>query len=125
MSIDTVVRAACKAIFGGRFYPSTFMQKDGGLPQFPSGRYTFVGGTSHPDLCGSDDGTTDDARVQIDIAATTHAERGTLLTGVMVAMQGLDPPCTRDEAPILTYDEETRTYRAILFYTFAPSSATT
>jgi len=41
-----VVRAACKAIFGGRFYPSTFMQKDGGLPQFPSGRYTFVGGTS-------------------------------------------------------------------------------
>lgn len=123
MSVDTVTRAACKDIFDGRFYPTTFLQSDGGWPRFPAGRYTIVGGETHSDACGSDDdGSTDDTRVQIDVVGNTHSERKEKVAEVCAAMNDLDPPCLRDGPPIETFDEETRTYRAILFFTFYASS---
>lgn len=122
--IDDLVRATCKDIFGGRFFPTTFMQKDGGLPQFPAGRFTIVGGVTYEDVCGTGpDDSTDDTRVQIDVAASTKAERKTLTAQVIAAMDGLtDPPCSRLGPPIEDYDEPTRTYRAILEFMFYPSS---
>lgn len=119
--INDVVRAACKAIFDGRFYPTTFVQKDAGLPRWPAGRFTIVDAQNAGTVCGTDDETTDDTRVQIDIVADTRAEMVTLTGQVITAMMNLDPPCIR-EGKRETFDVDTRTYRTILEYTFHASS---
>lgn len=124
MTIDTVVRAALKTLCEGRVYPTTFIQKDSGLPQFPAIRYTVIGGESYEDICGTDDGSTDDPRVQIDVVANSHAERKTVVAEVLAAMMDLDPPCARDGTPRDVYDEPTRTYRAVIDFVFSPSSET-
>ncbi len=124
MTIDVVVRTANKAIFNGRFYPDTFLQKDGGLPQWPAGRYVVISGVNEADIGGTDLRDTDNTTVQIDIAANTYAERESLVNQVIAAMQNLDPPCARDNV-INDFDEPTRTYRAILEYTFYASSEIT
>lgn len=119
--INDVVRAACKAIFDGRFYPTTFMQKDGGLPQWPAGRFTIIDAVNEATVCGTDDETTDDTFIQIDIVANTRAEMVTLTGEVIAAMMDLDPPCIR-QGKRETFDVETRTYRTVLEYTFYASS---
>jgi Protein of unknown function (DUF3168) len=119
--IDTVVRAACKSIFNGRFYPDTFLQRDGGLPQWPAGRYTIIDAVNAETVCGTDDQTTDDTRVQIDVVANNYAERETLVEQVIAAMMNLDPPASRVNL-FKTFDEDTRTYRTVLDYIFYPST---
>lgn len=115
---------AISAYVGTRVFPDTFMQKDGGLPQWPSIRYTLISAASSEDVCGTDDESTDDTRVQLDVVATTNRERALLVTAVIAAMQNLDPPASRDNL-IRTFDEPTRTYRAILDFIFYPSSEET
>ncbi len=124
MTIDVVVRTANKAIFNGRFYPDTFLQKDGGLPQWPAGRYVVISAINESDIGGTDLRDTDNTIVQIDVAANTYAERESLVNQVIAAMQNLDPPCTRENV-INEFEGETRTYRALLEYTFYASSAAT
>ncbi len=119
--IDTVVRAACKSIFSGRFYPDTFLQKDGGLPQWPAGRYTVISAENGETVCGTDDQSTDDTRVQIDVVHNTYDGREALVALVIEAMMDLDPPCSR-VGLFKTYDEDTRTYRTVLDYLFYASS---
>lgn len=120
--IESVVASACKGIFDNRFYPNTFKQKDGGLPQWPAGRYTVIDSVPSETICGTDDETTDDVRVQIDVVALTLAECKVKVTAVIAAMQGLDPPCTRDSGPAYGPDEETRTHRARIDFIFYPST---
>lgn len=122
--IDAVVRAACKSIFSGRFYPDTFLQKDGGLPQWPAGRYTIISADNTETVCGTDDQSTDDTRVQIDVVANTYDERETKTSAVIAAMMNLEPPASR-VGLFKTFDEETRTYRTVLDYLFQPSSEET
>jgi hypothetical protein len=122
--IDTVVRGALKTIFSGRLYPSTFIQKDGGLPQWPSGRYTIIDSINEPDVCGTDTTDTDDTRVQLDVVAATRSEMVSIVAQVITAMQGLDPPAIRDGL-FETFDEATRTYRTVLDYRFYASSVVT
>jgi hypothetical protein len=119
--IESVVNSACKAIFDNRFYPNTFVQRDGGLPQWPAGRYQIVSATNAGTVCGTDDETTDDTRVQIDIVAQTYQEMMDKATAVIAAMQNLDPPFVRDNKQV-TFDEPTRTHRTILDFIAYPSS---
>lgn len=120
--IESVVASACKGIFDNRFYPNTFRQKDSGFPAWPAGRYTVIDSVASATVCGTDDETTDDARVQIDVVALTLAECKAKATAVIAALQDTDPPCTRDSGPNYTFDEETRTHRAILDFVFYPST---
>ncbi len=119
--IDAVVRAACKSIFDGRFYPDTFLQKDGGLPRWPAGRYTVISADNAETVCGTDDQSTDDTRIQIDVVDVTYQGREDKVVEVIAAMQDLEPPCSR-VGLLKTYDEPTRTYRTVLDYLFYASS---
>lgn len=120
---SNATRVACRSIFNGRFYPTTFMQQDSGLPQWPAGRFTVIDAVPFEDVCGTDDGETDDTRIQIDIVANTHNERATLEAQVIVAMMGItDPPCVRDIGPRHSFDEPTRTFRSTIDFLFHASS---
>ena len=57
-------------LVSGRCWPVVFPQKP--APTWPAIRYTPVGGTVTPDVCGGGDGTLDDVRVQIDCVAETY-----------------------------------------------------
>ncbi len=127
--IDSVVKSALQtadllAVVGTRVYPSTFKQKDGGLPQWPAMRYTVIDAVSAPTVCGTDDESTDDTRVQVDIVETTMREVSDILPLVIASMQATDPPCYRDGIR-KTFDDETRTHRAIVDFVFAPSTEET
>mgnify|MGYP002133484995 FL=1 len=123
--IAAVVNSACKAIFANRFYPTTFAQKDGGLPRWPAGRYTIIDAVASPTVCGTDDESTDDVRVQIDVVAETLASCMSLTADVVAALQDTDPPCVRDSGPRYTFDEETRTHRSVTDFVFYQSSEST
>lgn len=120
--IESVVASACKGLFDDRFYPNTFNQKDGGLPRWPAGRYTVIDSVASPTVCGTDDESTDDTRVQIDVVASTLAECKDLVTSVIAALAMSDPPCVRDSGPNYLFDKETRTHRAVIDFVFHPSS---
>lgn len=106
---------------GTRVFPTTFKQKDGGLPAWPSIMYWIVSAIPPEDVCGTGDGSTDDTRVQIEIVANTDRERTLIVTAVRAAMQDLDPPASLDTY-LEDYNDQTRTYRAIMDYIFYPSS---
>lgn len=121
MTIGAVVFEALRALVENRCYPNTFMQKDAGLPRWPAIRYTIISATNAETVCGTDDQSTDDTRVQLDVVAATDRDLETLVAQVVTAMMDLDPPATRDGFN-KTFDEETRTHRAILDYVFYPST---
>lgn len=116
MSVSTEIFTALQSAVSGRCYPDTFMQPDGNLPVWPAIRYSVVGGETHADICGTGDGSTDTVRVQIDIVGATHASRETVLAAVRTAMQALPTPATLQSSPRNEYENETKTYRAILDY---------
>jgi hypothetical protein len=124
--IESVVKSALQtealiALVGTRVYPTTFQQKDGGLPQWPALRYTMVDAVSSVTIDGTDDESTDDSRVQVDIVANTLREVNEILPLVIASMQATDPPCYRDGLR-KTFDDETRTHRAIVDFIFTPST---
>lgn len=115
MTVSTDIFNTLQALVSGRCYPDTFAQPSGNLPDWPAIRYTLIGGDTHPDICGTGDGSADTPLVQIDIVTATHAERETLRSQVRAAMAALvNPPCTLQGAPRNEYESDTKTYRASL-----------
>lgn len=110
-------------LVGGRCYPVMFPQEP--LPTWPAIRYTPVGGTVWPDVCGSGDGAEDDARVQIDSVAETFVGARLLAQQVRTALKTFDPPAVADGPAVFEFDAETRTFRAIQDFTIYPSSTVT
>jgi hypothetical protein len=119
--ISAVVFTALRSLVNDRVYPSTFAQPDGNLPSWPAIRYTITAADPHAEICGTDVGETDDARVQIDVVAKSYGAMVTLRDQVMAALQTVTPPAVRDGS-FETYDTETKTHRAVLEYSFYPSS---
>jgi hypothetical protein len=119
--ISGVLYTALRGLVSDRVYPSTFLQPDGNLPVWPAIRYTFIDYTPAIEICGTDDGATDDARVQIDIVAKSYGAMVALRTQVTTALMNVDPPAVRERG-FETYDTETRTHRAVLEFAFYPSS---
>ena len=116
MTISTDIFDALNGFVGGRCFPDTFAQPDGGLPTWPAIRYQVIGGDVHADICGTGDGAEDTLLIQIDLVASTHAARETLIAQVRGAMAALTTPTTLDGSPRNEVDAETKTYRSSLDY---------
>jgi hypothetical protein len=124
--IHAVVKAALQtpaivALVGDRVYPTTFVQKDGGLPRWPAMRYQVIDAVNAATICGTDDQSTDDTRVQVDIVADTMRECYDIVPLVIASMQSTVPPSSRDMVRD-TFDEQTRTHRVIVDFVFNASS---
>lgn len=119
--ISGVVFDALKMLVSNRCYPNTFPQEPE-VPVWPAIRFTIIGETPYPDLCGTDDGSTDDARVQVDCVAKTYGAAKSLRDSVVAAMMVTDPPCVRDGA-FEAFDPETKTHRVTVDFIFTPSSS--
>ncbi len=121
--IEGVVFTALRSLVSDRCYPNTFEQPpDGRLPTWPAIRYTVISTDPTPDICGTDNVSTDDTRLQLDLVAKTHGAALTLRDQVINAMMGLDPPATRQPGGFTDYDEVTKTYRITMDYQFSASS---
>lgn len=130
--ISGVVFTALRGLVNDRCYPIEFPQElitppstvSGGTPYptWPAIRYQQISGDNVPTICGTDTEDTDDTSVQVDVVARTHGAMRALVTQVIAALQVTDPPCVRDFF-FEDYDEETKTYRGILRFTFYASSA--
>ncbi len=122
---------ATVATLGSRIYEGTFPQPAGVPPSYPAARFTFVGNTPYPALCGDSDIDADDVRVQIDICvadaagtAALHTLRRAVIAAManMVLQSGETPlPSTRD-TDLYEFDAETKTHRQILDFLLFPSS---
>jgi hypothetical protein len=121
MMISAVVFTALRGLVADRVYPATFIQPDGSLPSWPAIRYATVDAVADVTICGNDLGETDDEHVQIDIAAKSFGAMIALRDQVYAALQNVEPPATRERSQ-WTVDTRTKTYRAIIEYTFHPSS---
>jgi hypothetical protein len=130
--ISGVIYSTLQGLVGGRCYPNQFPQEIisppasasvGGLPYptWPAIRYQQIGTSNAPDICGTGTEDTDDSTFQLDVVARTHGAMRALVTQVITAMQMTTPLCTRDFF-LEEYDEETKTHRGILRYTFYASS---
>lgn len=124
--IDATVRAALKDIFSGNVYANVFPQLSNGQinSKLPAARFQIVSATNAGTVCGTGDRSTDDTRIQVDVVAGDWDALSPLVDDVIAAMQATDPPCTRDNY-FTTFDEPTRTHRAVLDFIFTPSSAVT
>jgi hypothetical protein len=111
---------ALAPLVAGRCWPVVFPQSP--LPTWPAIRYTPVGGTVHPDVCGSGDGAEDDVRVQIDCVAETFAAAVSLNTAIRAAMMAFTPKAVADGPPLYEFDPELKVHRAIQDFTLYPSS---
>lgn len=131
--ISGVVFTALRGLVNDRCYPNEFPQElinppkssTGGsnpnYPTWPAIRYYQLSALNAPCILGTGDEDTDDTTIQIDIVARTYGAMRSLVTQVIAALQDTDPPCTRDFV-FEDYDEETKTHRGILRYTFYASS---
>jgi hypothetical protein len=123
VSVSSVLYAALGPLVSNRCYPNEFPQKDGHLPDWPAIRYTIVTEDAPASQCGTNDESTDDTGVQLDLVAGTYAAMRSLKVATLAALDATDPPCHRTGGAEL-YDAETKTHRAVLFYTFQASSPT-
>lgn len=125
-SVETMVFTTLRSLVSDRCYPVTFPQQAGvALPvwtQGPAIRFTIISQANEPTIEGTDDESTDDTRVQIDIVAMNYALVQGMRALVIAAMQNTDPPSTREEGGFVTFDEPTRTYRASLDFFVSASS---
>lgn len=102
-------------------YPETFPEPPR-VPVWPAIRYQEVSIDPTQDVCGTDDGSTDDTFMQIEYAAKTKGAAKLLRAQGRAALMAVtDPPCLRGNGST-DYDPVTDTYRAIDDYTFHPSS---
>lgn len=118
--IEGVVYELQAPLVEGRCYASTFLQ-NGDLPRWPAIRYTVVNSENEETICGTDDVSTDDVRVQVDYVAKSHGAMITLRDAGIAAMMTHDPPPARTGG-FQTYDEETKTHRAMVEFVFQQSS---
>lgn len=119
--ISATIHTALGPLVSGRVFPNTFWQGDR-LPTWPAIKYRITGQETNPDLCGTAGVDIDDTDVQIDIAAQTYGALVTLRDQVITALQTVDPPCVRGEG-FEDRDPELKVHRAVLLYTFHPSSS--
>lgn len=124
--IDAIVRAAINSVFDGRVYANTFPQTEAGtgLSRLPAARFQIISAVNAGTVCGTDDRSTDDTRVQIDVVAGDWDSLMTKVDETIAAFIDSDPPCTRENY-FTTFDVETRTHRASIDFVFYPSSAVT
>ena len=116
--IEGTIFTTLNGLVGGRCFPSRFPQEPE-LPTWPAIRYTTANDAVE-DLCGTVGADVDDVRVQIDVVAKTHGGMLTLRDQVIAALRGVQ--CARQPGGFQTFDDETRTHRAVLFYLFQQSS---
>ena len=129
--ISGVIFSALRGLVSDRCYPNMFPQElieppstvPAGIPYptWPAIRYQQVNANNDPTICGTDTEDTDDTTYQIDVVARTHGAMRVLCTQVIAALQVTTPPCTRDFF-LEDYDEETKTHRGILRFTFYAST---
>lgn len=118
--ISAVVFTALKNLVSNRVYPNTFPQAPA-VQTWPAIRYVIISEQPIPDVCGTDDGSTDDTRVQVDAVALTYGAAVALRDQIITAMQGLAPPAVR-ESGFEEYDSETKTHRCVIDFLFCASS---
>lgn len=122
--IEATVFTTLRGLVNDRCYPARFPQNEKGeiTTIWPAIRYTVVTAFNDADICGTDTVDTDDTEIQVDGVAKTHGAMIALRDQIIAAMQTTSPPCVRTNR-FETFDPETRTYRAVLSFTFHPSSS--
>lgn len=121
MSPGTVIVALLSPLVSSRVYASTFPQEPE-EPTWPAIRFTVVSVSPVVDQCSSADTDTDDTRVQIDVVSRDYDEMVSLKASVIAAMATSTPGAQREPGGFETFDAETKTHRAVLDFTFQPSS---
>lgn len=114
MTVEADLFTALKGLVGNRCYPNAFPLTPP-APVWPAIRYTFVAETPAIALCGDSGEADADARVQLDLAATTYAGVRTLRASVLAALAAFDPPAVL-QGSFGQYDAETKTHREVLDY---------
>lgn len=122
MNPGAVVVSLLSSLVSGRVYASTFPQEPE-EPTWPAIRFTVVGVSPVVDQCSSADTDTDDTRVQIDVVSRDYDEMVSLKASVIAAMATSTPAAQREPGGFETFDADTKTHRAVLDFTFQPSSA--
>lgn len=119
MNVGDVLKATLGSLVGNRVHALTFPQDR--APVWPAIRFSIVADTPFADQCGSEDEATDDVRVQLDVVALAYDDMKTLKSAVIAAMANTTPGCER-VGGFETFDDETKTNRAVVEYVFHPSS---
>ena len=122
--ISELLYQLLRGFVADRCYPVQFPQPSGNSPPvWPAIRYTIISAEPAASLCGTNDGTSDDVTVRIDVVAATYAAMQTLRDLVIATIADTDPPNSRQPGGFETYDAETKTHRAVLEYLFQQSTA--
>jgi hypothetical protein len=123
--ISAIIFTAFGPLVGNRCYPNTFPEPDNNRPRvWPAIRFIIVSRTPIEDICGTNDGDTDDSRVQLDIVAQTYGAMVTLRDQCADIANGLVSviPVVRGQE-FETFDTETKTHRTVMELLFTPSTA--
>lgn len=111
---------ALRSLVNNRVYPVVFPQKT--KPEWPAIRYTRISTSPDLTLCGSGGDDTADSEFQIDVVASSWAGMITLVEDVKAAMNSITDPTPVWVNENMAFDQETKTYRCQLDYSFHPSS---
>lgn len=121
--IAELIYQLLRGLVADRCYPLQFPQPGGNAaPTWPAIRYTVISAEPAASLCGTNDGTSDDVTVRIDVVATTYSAMQTLRDQVIAAVVNTDPPSARQPGGFESYDAETKTHRTVLEYLFQQST---
>jgi len=104
-----------------RVFPGKFEQPDGSLPPWPSIMYALTDSDPVTSICGTGGGDTDDSQFEFELAAKTHGAMLALRDQVFAAFMNVDPPAVR-RVYFWFHDTATKTFRAVIVYSFHPSS---
>jgi hypothetical protein len=121
VSVPELLYTTLGPLVGNRCYPQEFPQATS-APVWPAIRYSVIDETPEPSVCGTNAGSDDRVRVQLDVVARDYSAMRTLKAAVLQALASTSPPNTRD-AGFEFFDPETKTHRGVLLFTFHPSSA--
>ena len=119
MNVAAVIKDALGPLVGDRVHPNTFPQPPQ-TPVWPAVRFTVINRDPDVTVDGTDDGESDDVRVQLDIVATGYEAARALRDTCLAVLQS--PTCVR-AGESETYDTETKTHRFIVDVVFTPSTS--
>lgn len=121
MNVAETIKEALGTLAGGRCTPNTFPQGSG-APSWPAIRFTVAARDPDQTIDGTDEGETDDIRVQFDFVDKSYADAKTLRDQAVAILIALPTPCVR-VSEFETYDTETKTHRFVVDVQFHPSSS--